>query len=195
MYPMLTTAFLNTDVLELIKKYPSGGGYDWPKQGPFDGVTKDLIYKDTTIAKHFIERNGTYCSGITFEIWFSALKLAFEAKGKEFDLKDIDAKELKKLKADWYVATGKRGGPVDALVSRNLGVQISSIEDARQGDFIQLWRYSGSGHSVVFKGATENGFRYWSTQTATAGIGEREEKFDKVIISELYIVRAYAPLG
>ena len=55
--------------------------------------------------------------------------------------------------------------------------------DARRGDFAQIWRNNGSGHSVVFLDWVREdgaivGLRYWSTQPATDGIGERVERFD-----------------
>jgi hypothetical protein len=48
---------------------------------------------------------------------------------------------------------------------------------------VQLWRWSGSGHSVIFVNwvRDENqqitGMRYWSSQRATNGIGYRTEYF------------------
>ena len=50
------------------------------------------------------------------------------------------------------------------------------------GDFVQLWRHDGSGHSVIFldwvrDGEALVGLRYWSTQTTTNGIGEAVERF------------------
>lgn len=179
--------FLNSRVLELLKEYPVDGKhpYHWPKEGPFDGVTRDLYYGSDVIARAD-EQERTYCCGLTFEVWFRACNERLR----------LQTKELRRLKLDWYVATGKRGGPVDALVSRGLGMKVETIEDAKPGDFVQLWRESGSGHSVIFLELVDGGIRYWSTQTATNGIGERRELFygkNWVKKDELYIARAFIP--
>ncbi len=48
---------------------------------------------------------------------------------------------------------------------------------------MQFWRHSGSGHNVVFVDwevdTSDNiiGFRYWSTQGSTDGVGENSEYF------------------
>ena len=65
-----------------------------------------------------------------------------------------------------------------------VGLASSDWESARAGDFVQLWRRSGSGHSVVFlswvrKGGKIVGLRYWSTQPSTNGIGVSAEYFDR----------------
>ena len=72
-------------------------------------------------------------------------------------------------------------------------------DEAEAGDFVQLWRHSGSGHSCIFRAWVRDdddeivGLRYWSTQSSTDGIGERVERFgtagSAVKRDELYIVR------
>jgi len=177
----------NDEVLHLIKSYPTDGthDYDWPKQGgAFDGVTKDLIYKGVPIAKSRPD-GKTYCCGLTFEIWFEiATKLGIDL---------ISASNAKRIKSDWFVATGKRRGCVDALVPRHFGIQINDIAEAKPGDFVQLWRHSGSGHSVILMDHTHGTITYWSTQPITHGIGIHTEIFDrpeiKNSISQMFIVR------
>jgi hypothetical protein len=61
-------------------------------------------------------------------------------------------------------------------------VRITKLADARAGDFVQIWRHRGTGHSVIFidwvrKGGRIQGLRYWSTQKSTQGIGYRTELF------------------
>ena len=188
--------FLNEFELELIKEYPVDGTHDyyWPESGIFDGVTRELSYQGEVIA-HPDELKRTYCCGLTWELWLRSCQLWAERNGKELDLNGHNARDLRRLKADWFVASGRRGGPVDALVHRGLGIQVT-LEEARPGDFMQIWRRSGSGHSVVFLASVEGGIHYWSTQKATKGIGERTEYFygdNWVKKDELYIARAIAP--
>lgn len=178
----------NDEVLHLIKSYPTDGthDYDWPRQGAsFDGVTKDLMYKGVQVAKSRPD-GKTYCCGLTFEVWFAlATKLGIDL---------ISAPNAKRIKSDWFVATGKRGGPVDALVPRYYGIEIKHIQDAKPGDFVQLWRHSGSGHSVILMDKTSTSITYWSTQPVTKGIGIHTEIFDrpemKNSIFKMFIVRA-----
>ena len=186
---------LNPHVLELLRTYPTDGthGYHWVDG--FDGVTVNLIYQNEVIAKAEAQRR-TYCCGLTLEVYLLACERYARLRGaKSYRLDELTPGGVRKLKSDWFVATGKRGGPVDALIHRGLGVKIPVIEEALPGDFIQLWRESGSGHSVIFLGLEDGGLRYWSTQASTKGIGERSEKFNVVKKDELYIARAFLPVA
>ncbi len=81
-------------------------------------------------------------------------------------------------------------GCVDGLVPRGLGDRVE-LKDAQPGDFMQIWRTTKSGHSVIYLSHNEKSITYWSTQTATNGIGERTEQlFPKGIVNETYLVRA-----
>src|SRR3989304_1525580 len=162
--------FLNDHVKAVLRGYPTDGShpYYWPEGAAFDGVTRELFYKGRSIA-HPDEQKRTYCCGLTFEVWLTAISMWAGEEGKApLDL-HFDAGEMVKIKAEWFVATGGRGGPVDALVKRGLAIQIEKGEEAREGDFVQLWRKSGSGHSVIFlerkiQDDMVIGFKYWSTQ-------------------------------
>ena len=57
-----------------------------------------------------------------------------------------------------------------------------SLENAQEGDFCQLWRTNGSGHSVIFEshiydGDSIIGINYRSSQKSTDGIGSSSEHF------------------
>jgi hypothetical protein len=196
---------LNSYVLEIIRAYPTDGThrYWWPKGGAYDGVTEDLVYQGEVVARGESE-GRTYCCGLTFEVWLRACERWHEARVRKGDLRigDLDARGLKRLRGDWYCARGGLKGPEDALVPGGFGVKVVKPEDARPGDFVQLWRKSGSGHSVVFMGweverGEITGMRYWSTQKSTQGIGYRTERFaGKAGLDRerLHIVRALPPL-
>lgn len=175
---------LNTKVVTLLNTYPTDGTHKYHWVNGFDGVTGDLVYDKVTIAKTD-DYYRTYCCGLTFEIYFKVAAAA--------GVKFASPKALKQIKADWFVATGKRGGPVDALVSRGLGKEIKLL-DAQPGDFCQIWRKNGSGHSVIFLGHDQGKLSYWSTQPSTDGIGRRTESFGNVPnpITEIFICRAHA---
>ncbi len=173
---------MNEQVLELIKTYPVNGIHRYFWENGFDGVTKDLIFKGIQVAKS--EPQGrTYCCGLTFELWFTAYNLLHP------DTK-LTGQDFKKIKYDWFVATGKRMGCVDGLVPRGLGTKVE-LKDAQPGDFMQIWRTTKSGHSVIYLSHNDKSITYWSTQTSTNGIGERTEiLFPKGIVNETYLVRA-----
>lgn len=196
---------LNRYVVAVLETYPTDGThpYNWPRDGSYAGVTEDLVYEGEVVA----QANGkgeAYCCGLTFEVLFKAWALWAKKKRLPFRIGDLDAKGLKALRSDWYCCGGVRSGPVEALVSRGLGVRIDKPGDARPGDFVQLWRTSGSGHSVVFiawerdrKGRI-TAMRYWSTQPATRGIGCRTERTSgegAVDLEETFIARVGVPPG
>ena len=171
---------MNEQVLSEIKKLLTDGSHPYHWVDGFDGVPFDLLYKGEVIAR--ADHGKTYCCGLTL---FAAVKAA-EKMGLDLG----SAKDLRAIKRDWFVATGKRKGPVDALVPRGLGTEIK-FEDALPGDMCQIWRRSGSGHSVILINKQPDGFGYWSTQPATNGIGYRAEFFKGVKnpVTEIYIAR------
>jgi hypothetical protein len=197
---------LNATVLKVLATYPTDGTHDywWPKDSSYDGVTADVRYRGEVVARGEAKKR-TFCCGLTFEVYVRACEAWAKKKrpGAEpgYTIGGLDPAGLRSLKSDWFVATDGRKGPVDALVPRALGLAVPRLEDARPGDFVQLWRESGSGHSVIFLGWERQAgeiaaIRYWSTQTATKGIGERTERFhgkNAVKRDEVYIVRAFVP--
>ncbi len=195
---------LNPYVLAVLRRYPTDGThrYWWPKDGAYDGVSEDLVYDGAVIARGEPKRR-TFCCGLTFEVWLRALERwhGRKARGGPLRLPGIDARAMKRLRGAWYCARGGVAGPEDALVPLGLGVVIRRLEDARPGDFVQLWRHSGSGHSVIFLGwERERGkivaMRYWSTQRATRGIGVRTERFGPprgIDRARIHVVRALLP--
>lgn len=194
---------LNRHVLAVIKTYPTDGThrYNWPKDGSYSGVTEDVIYRGEVVAK----ANGkgeAFCCGLTFEVFVKAWKRWAKAKKRPIDIGGMDPRGLRRLRSDWFCAGEVRSGPVEALVSRGLGQQIVDLDKAKPGDFMQLWRKSGSGHSVVFVGWVRDrkgervALKYWSTQRSTKGIGFHTERFagkSGLVREKLYIARAGVP--
>lgn len=172
-------------VLELIETYPTDGThkYWWPRGKEarglgYTGTTCDLEYKGETVARGD-GKGSAYCCGLTFEVFVRTWQRLDEEADRPFDIAGLTPKELLGLRRRWYVATSDRSGPQGGLVELGLGRAIEA-KKARPGDFVQLWRGSGSGHSVIFLGwEKERGqitaIRYWSTQTSTDGIGINTE--------------------
>lgn len=162
------------NVIDHIKTYPFGGGYTWDASKPTSGTPKAIIYKGEVILQ---KDSATYCCGLTFCVWF-------ELFGQHID---IAVSEMKKVQRLWYCATGLHGGCEDALSAINQRVLGIMLEDAQPGDFLQLWRVTGSGHSVAYISHTKTDLTYWSTQPKTNGIGYRTEPLAN--IKELYFAR------
>jgi hypothetical protein len=186
----------NDAVLRVLRSYPVDGTYKfiWRQQPEYSGVTRDIIYGGELI---LAKQSGLscYCCGITFEVFHFLLQELQESNRICMNL-SIDA--YHKLRKDWYCSTNEADmerGVQKALVSCGLG-NIIDLKDVQMGDFIQYWRTNGSGHSVIFLewlDDSKTGFRYWSSQNATNGIGVCEEHFEqgggRIIRERTYIVR------
>ncbi len=187
-------------VLATLRAYPMDGThpYHWPKSGNWKGCTRDLHYQGELLAAGD-PQGRAYCCGLTFEVFLRAWMSWCDAEARERRILDFGRDEVRKLQSDWFGSAEERTCVRHALLSRGLGREISNWDEARAGDFVQLWRHDGSGHSVIFlawerAGSKITGLRYWSTQNSTKGIGERVERFGDgkrdLKISEFYVVRA-----
>lgn len=185
----------NSYVLNVLKNYPTNGSYEyyWPKNGGWAGNTQDLYYENKLFSKGD-KNKRSYCCGLTFEVFFLAYKNYCTDKGKKFCISDFDSKKLKKFRGQWFGSDGNRETLKNAIVSNKLGKEIK-MEDAIPGDFVQLWRKSGSGHSVVFISWIREdkkiiGLQYWSTQRSTNGVQYNSEFFKNGLKKdELHIAR------
>lgn len=180
------------------------------KQKPCgNGVPEDVVYGKLALeTDHY-----AYCSGFTFWVWFTCLK--------QLDLlPTLEPDALTRAQKQWY---GNVSGPdrtqqiAAALPAIQLGRPLRghlatpganetafppddpTIEQPVAGDFLQLWRRSGSGHSVVFldwarEGDAVVGVKYLSTQKATKGEGIHTEYFSKgVRKNALFFARFTGP--
>jgi hypothetical protein len=177
---------LNPFVLAVVKSYPADGThtYYWPK-GEADkgwkGCTKDLRYRGRLLARGDAKQRA-YCCGLTFEVFLEAWMRWCKATKRKAVIKDFDLAAVRKLQAQWFGSAADKTCLRTALCDNGLGERIVEREAAQPGDFVQLWRSNGSGHSVVFLGWQREsgqivGIRYWSTQKRTNGIGTVVERF------------------
>jgi hypothetical protein len=185
-------------VMETLQSYPTDGThqYYWPSLGDWKGNTRDLHYRGSLFA-----RGDTwgrcYCCGLTFEVFFRAYEKYCQDKGWSFIIKDFDIHRLSNFLRQWFGSDGNLTTLQNAIVSNGLGRAIS-MADAQPGDFIQFWRHSGSGHSVIFINWVKNnkdevvGLHYWCTQKSTNGIGYAREYFGNssgIDIARIHIAR------
>lgn len=188
----------NSYVVALFESYPTDGthGYYWPSGSSWAGNTQDLDYRGDIFAKGDPYKR-CYCCGLTFEVFFLAYKKYCEDQSWDFIIAGLDAKGLLKLRQQWFGADGNRKTMQNAILQHKLGFVVP-MNQAKKGDFVQLWRNNGSGHSVIFIAWVYSttgeirGMKYWSTQGSTNGIGYRTEYFggsSGMDAEQLYITR------
>lgn len=193
------TGSLNRFILEVQREYPIDGSfqYHWPKSGGWEGATQDVVYDGRRLARGDPQRRS-YCCGLTFEVYVRALLRASGGK----PVAGVTADDLHEARLRFFgdSKTGERRRLVQhALESMKLGRAVDH-DDARAGDFVQLWRASGSGHQAVFvnwlyRDGKRAGLTYWSSQPSSRGIGYVSERFaDGVTEAEVFIGRADWPV-
>jgi hypothetical protein len=158
-----------SDIVGIAQAFPDGGGYEWKGTG----VPQEIRFKGERILE---KGEHTYCSGYTFAV-------VMKAASDRALLRDKSVDDIRKFQKQWYGATPESAETQCALAIEELGIgQPIAREQAKPGDFLQLWRTNGSGHSVVFlewvtEGGAPVGVKYRSSQKATNGIGDRVEYF------------------
>jgi uncharacterized protein (TIGR03382 family) len=140
-----------------------------------------------------------HCVGSTFQVFITAMELWHARYGGDGTYRGLSVSQMKSLRSVWYVASGGTQGAKAALTGQGLGTAVAHSA-AQPGDFVQIWRNSGSGHSVVFAGWKKTGGKitgitYWScnsggpgTLTETVGAGAKD-----VDPARIHIGRALAP--
>lgn len=185
---------LNNKIIEIVNNYPKDGThqYHWNLSDSSDGVTEDLFYKGTRVAKSRPDKK-VYCSGVMFEVWFKAVMANNMNLGT--------AQDVINIKRKMFIIGKELTGPIAALVPK-FG-KIVTLEEAQKGDLMQIWRkhinkkpivggkYT-SGHSTIFWSKVNNGVEYFSGQTKTNGLGFNKEYFTGINpMTDLFIVRPY----
>lgn len=198
------TSSYNAAVLDRIATYPTDGsyGYYWPRGGGWAGTTQDIWYLDTRVATGDAYQRS-YCVGLTWEVFMRAYQTLQDQDGMPETLAGLDVSELLDFRTDWYVRDLFGSGVVEAVERAGIGARVTNLGEAQPGDFVQFWRNSGSGHSVIFDGlnyddaGTLQGIRYWSTQGSTDGIGYRVENFGpeshQLDPASFFVARVFAP--
>jgi hypothetical protein len=159
-------------VLDVARSFNDGGGYVWESGS---GAPKEIKLRGQTVLS--AQKKGTYCSGFTFSV-------AMEAAAERGLLKDKKLEAVRQFQKEWYGVPKDAAETQCALAVERLGIgkRIKNLDDARPGDFVQLWRTNKSGHSVVLvelvrDGGKIIGLKYRSAQKSTDGVGDRTEYF------------------
>ena len=171
----------NRAIIKNLLEYPRDGrhNYWWPRKGEsaYDGSTTDVLLNGLVVMKG--EPKGrSFCCGLTLEVFYDVLKSL--SGGAERFPNQKAADDFKKL---WFCKAIDANGPGDALEAAGMGRVITNPKEVLPGDFVQLWRHSKTGHSVIFVGWAYDktgrpvGIHYWSTQEGTRGIHFHTELF------------------
>ncbi len=174
----------NQLILDLVDTYPTDGsyGYYWPSGSDWPGTTRDLWYQGQQVA-YGDEQNRSYCSGLTWEVFMRAFEIADERTDGDGTINGMTVDDLYDFRTDWYVRDLWGDGVGIAVENYGIGERITDFADVQPGDYVQIWRHSGSGHTFVFIDWLLDdeddivGVTYWSTQGSTDGIAYKDEYF------------------
>ena len=133
------------------------------------------------------------CTTASYTVFLMALE---ELKSQNKLPAHINLEELKSTRSEGWNYFNNMARPDLAMFELGIGsgrtLNPSDIESCstkdwpRGGDFVQLWRENGSGHSVVFSDYLKNdegkvvGLCYWSSNLETRGLDHRCESIDKM---------------
>lgn len=191
---------LNRAMVARYKSYPTNGTFTYLWSGGGYGVTQNVYYRGSLICPKPAQ-NTTYCSGLAFETFLLGYSDYNSVHGHA-TIGGLTASQMEAFRRVWYGVTDAEKLAARALPEYGLGVEITDFEEAQEGDSIQFWRWSGSGHNPVFVHWVRNGsgqitgFRYWGSQGSSNGIGYNTESFGTtsgVNRSRFYIGRVRKP--
>lgn len=204
--------------------YPKNGAYPycWKECPGSMGVIHDVTYLDVLL---WPGEGSCFCTGFTLELLFDAVRRWQGANGMDpidplhfLTVEAADGGEFYQYWQGYGVTTS--ASSADAFEAEEMGHHINpeSWEDALPGDFVNLSRTDGTGHSVIFvewvkEGGEIIGIRYFGCNssgdshpdpddpnnvTGVSGPTFETEKFvsagGKVIPSYLYIGHIVDPL-
>lgn len=192
-----------TQPLEVAKSFEplAFGKYSWAGGS---GMPIDIKFQGESPIFTKMADGSTYCTGFTFAVCFTtSLNRGL--------LEDFTDNDIKTMHSIW-----NQGNPsqkpklcVDAISKpiapnlKPLGKEVT-LEDCEANDFCQIWRTTGSGHSVIVvdkivDNGKITGIKYFSSnavtnpQTGRTGAGENTEYFSdsggKMIRENTYFAR------
>lgn len=174
---------MNKAVVTQMESYPTDGTFSYLWGGGGFGVTQNVYYKGTLIAPK-PSGDTTYCSGLAFETAVIPFNQYNATYGHSSIGNILTSGNMSAFRIRWYGASS----PAEKLAAQaipewGVGVEITDWEEAQEGDFVQLWRHSSSGHNPLFvswrrnSSGTITGCNYWGSQPGTNGIGYAGENF------------------
>lgn len=185
----------NNWVINEFESTPIDGTFPYEWVG--NGVTHDIYYQSSLILANN-SGNKCYCSGITFESFMDAWNSYMSTYGIN-NIFGLTVTNVKNFRQRWYgTSADYRDCSTNAITYHKCGVRITNLDEVQRGDFIQIWRASGSGHSVIFTDFERDDsgnilkLCYWSTQTSTNGCNYNKENWSS-LTSETSFARVAKP--
>lgn len=176
---------MNRWIVEKMESYPTDGTHPYGWTSGHYGTTQDLYYSGSLIARASTE-GLTYCSGVAFEAFLLSY-LEYNDLYSHPDINSMTWNDMETFRRLWYGTRADLDPELKlaalAIPTYDLGQEITDWSEVQKGDFVQLWRHSGSGHNPVFMDWLRNssdsiiGLRYWGSQGSTNGIGYQTEYF------------------
>ncbi len=176
---------LNKAIVAHYKTYPTDGTFTYLWGGGGYGVTQNVYYRGSLICPK-PSGNTTYCSGLAFEACIIPFNAYNAIYGHQYIGNITNYTQMENFRKIWYGVTipgAELKLAADAIPMWGAGREITDFEEAQEGDFIQLWRHSGSGHNPMFvswrrnSSGTITGVNYWGSQGSSNGIGYSGENF------------------
>lgn len=153
----------NDSVVAAIRSMPHGKGYE-ASQKAVDRLAANVSLKGSRFEQDFKGIGPTFCSGATYLVFLKSIEQYALPKKALALLADLDAKDGEKVFGRWNA-----NGPGTAKLFADLGcgVNFTSFESARPGDFLKLWWTEAiggkeRGHLVVYLGHNDQEVTFWS---------------------------------
>jgi hypothetical protein len=181
-----TSRALNSEVLTAIKSMPSNRGYD-ASQAAVDRLAASVLLKDGLIAQDLKNLDSTFCSGATYLVFLRAIE-ALRLRNSSFlpandwaRFAKLGVKDGEEIFGRWN-ANGP--GTAKLFADLNCGVNFTSADQARPGDFLKMWWTQAiggkeRGHSVVYLSQTPISITFWSANEPD-GYGKKTVKKSKI---------------
>jgi hypothetical protein len=194
----------NMAVLEAIRGMPSGGTYAASRPA-FDGLTKSIIVRGSTLTTDPLLARPSFCSSATYLVFIRALEQMIERGDLSLDAATLSALQVtgqRDGQGIWGRWNANGPGTARLFTELNLGRNFCEWQEAEPGDFMKIfWTdeigKKERGHSVVYLGSKvvsgKEYVRFWSSNLPSAagdlsGYGEKlvpKSKMARVIFSRL----------
>lgn len=185
---------LNPYVLTATKSMPLGKGYE-ASQAAVDRLAASVTVKQNQFVEDLDHAGPSFCSGATYIVFLRTLDLL--QQNGQLTLSPEALQRYAKLGVkDGEEVFGRwnANGPGTAKLFEEMkcGINFTSYEKARPGDFMKIWwtkEIGGRerGHLVVYLGSKGDSVRYWSANMP-GGYGEAtvaKSKIKRVLFSRL----------
>ncbi len=181
-----TSRTLNAEVLTAIKSMPSGKGYA-ASQKDVDRLAASVTLKNGVITQDLEKIGPTFCSGATYLVFLRTIERlrlqnsSFLPAEKWARFANLGVADGEEIFGRWN-ANGP--GTAKLFADLNCGVNFTSYDHARPGDFLKMWWTDAigakeRGHLVIYLSQTPTTLTYWSANQPN-GYGKKTTPKSKI---------------